>query len=240
MEDLKDLEVKPFETVDGGDYRNINISGIGKIKSNINTEVLEVNGLGTIFGDIEAESIMVSGSLTAEKDVTATYIFNSKGISNLNKNLVCDELLVQGNLSVKGNIKFTNAKLRGMFASRGILTGDNFDLLGTVDIAGEIRVDNIKVYFKEKSSIKGIICDDLEIVTDKEIKTGLLDKFKSKNILKCNEIIGKKIYIENVECKFISGDEVIIGDNCKIEKVEYKSKFEFTKTSEVKEFVCKK
>ncbi|WP_297517465.1 polymer-forming cytoskeletal protein [uncultured Clostridium sp.] len=232
------LEVKAFETVDGGSYNDVIMSGMGKIKGNIEATVVEVNGVGEITGDIKSESLMVAGSFTADKEVVLEGMLNIKGTASFSKTLICEEIIVAGSLSVKGDIKFTDASISGALISRGILTGDKVEVAGGVDMSSDLRVNYVNISFSEKSSVNDILADEVYIET-MEGKKGLFSKLK-KTVFKCNEIRAEKVFVENTECKLIVADEVIIGENCKVEKVEYLEKFEFAKSSEVKETVCKK
>ena len=239
MEKLsKGLEVKAYEIAEGGSYSDVVISGIGKIKGNIETRVVEVNGVGEITGTIKSDSLMVAGSFTADKEVELDGSLNIKGSASFAKTLVCEEITVAGTLTVKGDVKFTTTNISGSFSSKGILTGDKFEVAGCVDMSGDLRVNDINISFSEKSGANDIIADDVRIETI-EGKKGLFSKLK-KTMFKCNEIRAKQVFVENTDCKLIVADEVIIGENCKVEKVEYLEKFEFAKSSEVKETICKK
>ena len=226
------LEVKAYEIADGGSYSDVIISGMGKIKGNIETSVVEINGVGEITGEIKSESLMVAGSFTADKEVELKSSLNVKGTASFSKNLVCEEAVVAGTLTVKGDMKFKTMNVSGGFSSKGILTGDKFEVAGSLDISGDLRVNDVNISFSEKSSTNDIIADDVHIET-MEGKKGLFSKLK-KTMFKCNEIRAKKVFVENTDCKLIVADEIIIGENCKVEKVEYLEKFEFAKSSEVK------
>lgn len=239
MEELKvNLDVRGLEAVEGGDFTDVTISGVGKIKGDITARVIEVAGSGQIYGEINAESLMVAGTFIADKDIELKNTLNVKGTSNFSKNIICEDILVSGKMVTKGDIRFRDASIIGTFSSKGILTGDKFDILGGLDMSSDLRVNQILINFSEKSSCNDIIADDVKIRII-EGEKGLFSKFK-KIIFKCNEIRAKRVFIENTECKLIVADEVVVGENCKIEKVEYVKKFEFAKSSEVKETIYRK
>ncbi|MGL4740075.1 MAG: hypothetical protein ACRC41_04625 [Sarcina sp.] len=240
MEENSNLEVKAFEVAKGGKYDDVTLLGNAKIKGAVTASVVEVSGIGNIGGEIEADTLLVSGSFSADKDVTLENSLNSKGASTFNKALVCEEITALGELTIKGNCKFDNAKIIGKFISKGIITGNKFQVMGQVDMSSDIRVNDVEIEFLEKSNANDIIADNVKIETKQEEKKGLLGKLQLKTKFKCNEIRAKNIYIENVDCKVIVGDVIRIGENCKVERVEYIDKFEFDKSSEVKETLCKK
>lgn len=240
MDELRTLEVKSFEVADGGIFDDVIIKGMGKIKGDIKARVIENNGVGAIFGEVESENLMISGSLNIDKDVTLEESFNLKGIANIGRGMSCENLIVEGHLVIKDSLKFSNAKIDGILKMKSGVTGDEFELTGQIELLGDLRVNLVKIDFMEKSSVSGILADKVEIKTKQEVKKSLLNKFKSKTIFKCDEIRAKDIYIENVECKILVADNVIIGENCKIDRVEYIDRFEFAKSSEVKETICRK
>lgn len=236
----ENLEVKAFEVVKGGEYDDVTLLGNAKIKGDITATVVEVSGIGNVGGEIDAETMMVSGSFLGEKDVNLETSLNSKGYSVFNKGLVCEDIVALGELTIKGNCKFNNAKVIGKFTSKGIITGNKLSIMGQIDMSSDIRVNDVEIEFLEKSSTNDIIADNVNIEAKKEEKKGLLGKLQLKTKFKCNEIRAKNVYIENVDCKVIVGDVIRIGENCKVERVEYIDKFEFDKSSEVKETLCKK
>ena len=239
MDELSvNLEVRGLETVEGGTFKDVIIAGMGKVKGKILARVIEVNGNGQISGEINAENLMIAGSFVADKDVELKNTLNLKGTGNFAKNITCEDILASGNFASKGDIKFREADINGVFSARGILTGDKFEVLGSLDMSSDLRVNKVKINFSEKSNCNDILADDVSIETI-EGKKGLFSKFK-KTIFKCNEIRAKKVFIENTECKLIVADEIIIGENCKVDKVDYVDSFEFAKSSEVKETVCRK
>ncbi|MGL5574952.1 MAG: polymer-forming cytoskeletal protein [Sarcina sp.] len=232
------LEVKGFETVDGGNFNDVTMAGMGKIKGNITARVIEVSGSGEITGEIKAQNLMVAGTFVADKEVELENTLNIKGTGNFSKNVTCEDILVAGSFTSKGDVKFRQGSISGSCSSKGMFTGDKFEVLGSVDMSGDLRVNSVSINFSEKSSCNDILADEIHIQTI-EGKKGLFSKLK-KTVFKCNEIRAKKVFVENTECKLIVADEIIIGENCKVEKVEYTEKFEFAKSSEVKETICRK
>ncbi|MGL4450354.1 MAG: polymer-forming cytoskeletal protein [Sarcina sp.] len=232
------LEVKGFETVDGGNFKDVTMAGMGKIKGNITARIIEVSGSGEITGEVKAQNLMVAGTFVVDKEVELENTLNIKGAGNFSKNVTCENILVAGSFTSKGDVKFRQGSISGSCSSKGMFTGDKFEALGSIDMSGDLRVNNVSINFSEKSSCNDILADEIHIHTI-EGKKGLFSKLK-KTVFKCNEIRAKKVLVENTECKLIVADEIIIGENCKVEKVEYTEKFEFAKSSEVKETICRK
>lgn len=240
MEELKSLEVKSYELATGGNFEDVILTGMGKIKGDVEARVVENSGISSIAGGVKAESLMISGALTIDKEVELSHNVNIKGSITCGKELKCNEILVQGSMTIKGDIKCKIANINGALSSKASFTGDEFKLTGQLDMYGNIRANIIDINFWEKSTFNEILGDTVNITTKHEEKKGLLSKLKMKTMLKCGEIKAKEVFIENVDCKLIVADKIIIGENCKVEKVEYTEKFEFDKSSEVKETVCNK
>ena len=240
MEELKSLEVGSHELAVGGNFNDVVLSGMGKIKGSVEAKVVESNGISSIIGAVKAQTLMISGSLSVDKEIELEHSVNIKGSGTFLKELKCQEVLVQGSLTIKGDIKCKIANINGLLSSKASFTGDEFKLSGQLDMYGNIRANIVEINFFEKSTFNEILADTVNITTSHDEKKGLLSKLKLRTMLKCIEIKAKEVFIENVDCKLIVAEKIIIGENCKVEKVEYTEKFEFDKSSEVKETICNK
>ncbi|MFW6265026.1 MAG: hypothetical protein ACOC3B_02865 [Bacillota bacterium] len=58
---------------------------------------------------------------------------------------------------------------------------------------------------------------------------------ESASAIFVSQIEGDSIYLDNLKADLVSGIDVVIGDNCEIEKVEYSSKVKISKKSRVNE-----
>ncbi len=109
---------------------------------------------------------------------------------------------------------------------------------GKINIKGLLSVDNIEIILQRRSNITEIGGEKLSVrKEDKGIFSNLF--FNSRYILIVEEIEADEIYLEYTKCKVVRGNNIIIGEGCNIEKIEYNNELEVNEKSIVKEN-CKK
>ncbi|MBU5455904.1 hypothetical protein [Caproiciproducens sp. MSJ-32] len=115
---------------------------------------------------------------------------------------------------------------------------EDFYAEGKINIKGLLSVDNIEIILQRRSNITEIGGEKLSVrKEDKGIFSNLF--FNSRYILIAEEIEADEIYLEYTKCKVVRGNNIIIGEGCNIEKIEYNNELEVNEKSIVKEN-CKK
>ncbi len=234
MEGYNDVSISGMAKVNGGKYRNVDISGLGEVA-----------------GDLDAENINVSGVADFKGNVSVK-TFKSKGTSSIKGNLDCESLNNSGLVSVDGQLKAENIHSGGRFSAEGGIKAHKIQSRGYV-YSGE-GVESEEFLSKGAFKIKGLLnsnkveaifggyCYAREIGgEDISIKhSGLFDFsfilgiFGKKERLESELIEGNMINIEYSDVKTVRGSIVKIGEKCIIDQVEYSESLEIHPDSKVK------
>ncbi|CAG7631633.1 hypothetical protein PAESOLCIP111_03318 [Paenibacillus solanacearum] len=226
QDNRRDLVISGSGTSGGGQYRDVKISGEGKVygnvecnqfktngKSEVNGSVLariaQINGLSVITGDLKAEEVRVFGDMKLEG--SGKYgDFKCRGIARINGDLTGENLDLEGEMTVDGDCEAEVFCAKGAFEIEGLLNA------GVVDItlygscrAKEIGGEMIKV--GKRNGLRSLLYPFLPVLALK---------------LTADVIEGDDIYLVNTKAKVVRGKRVTIGQGCEIELVEYKEQFE--------------
>ncbi len=186
-----------------------------------------------LTGDVIAHRISVAGALSSQGNIKAK-IFKASGAAKLEGSLLAETVSIAGGF--KGlDIIGEDLRLSGGIECRRI-KGENVEIAGSI-IAERIKGEEIKIKIDNSGKLGGSRIGRIAGETIRiECKRGFLRKFNGK--LEAGEIIGEKIYLECVSADYVKGEEVEIGDNCNISKLEAEE-MKISKKARVKEVVRK-
>ena len=212
------------------------IEGVGTFQGGVYGN-LKIDGVCTIEGDIEAESIDVNGVCTCNGNVSAR-IFDCDGVLTIEGNLRAGTIDVDGVVTVNGNkIEADRIACDGVLSVEGEISADVIEADGKLN-AEEIVGDRIVIKSYWKRGIKGLFTragDKVGVkLSTKAPVIGLAGSMKFSTI---GLIEGTVVDIRGVRAKSVSGQNVYIGKNCEIDRVEAGGELEIHKSSVVKEVV---
>lgn len=241
----------------------VSIAGSGRFDGRLEASRLEVTGKCEVQGDLEAENIIIRGSLKAKGSLNAR-ILKSYGTLDVSKWIKSDEVYFAGSSKVEGDVECDSFRSRGSFSIEGLLSADIIDIwLGSENYAEEIGGESIKIRKKgvsraldEEKVRNGV--ESFERGMDKlgeklgfevsfneeKISKGVsnlsekVDSYLSelsKGSLKSSLIEGDKLGLEGVEAGTVRGNDISIGEDCLIDKVEFSNTLEVSEEAEVRE-----
>lgn len=234
-----DLRISGSASAPGGSYNNVVISGQGDINGdldcvelrisgasdilgNVKTKTGKILGKATINGDLKSDEFKVSGMLEVRGDVDVKEM-RIEGSALVKNNLSADYLEIKGGVKVKKDCSAESFLSKGAFAVDGLLSADTIDIvLYGPCRAKEIGGEKITVRKGEAFRIANFI---RSILASLDLNDGL----------SVDLIEGDDIHLENTKAKVVRGNNVIIGQECEIGLVEYKTKFEQSASAQVKE-----
>ena len=248
------MNISGSGTIKGGDYNEeIHVSGSGTIDGRTrckglhasgavraNAEVectgeIHVSGSGS-FEEVKARCVHVSGLFSANT-LEVGDILKSSGSCRVSGATAANEANISGSLYSGGNAKFGKAKISGRFECFGDAEAEDFRISGPVTVTGLLNAENIDIevgFRAYKNRINSIGGTNIRIeISDNEV-FGLFHK-KAGTVIVAESIEGDEIYLENTECPLVVGKNVIIGEGCKIGKVQYYDNCEVKDGAEVKE-----
>jgi len=193
-----------------GRYDYVSAAGSLKITGDVVAKRISVSGALSAEGNIKTESFKCAGAAKIQGEVNGEVISIAGALKA--KNVIGEELKFAGGIAAE-RIKGERIRIGGYFSAQ-YLEGEEI---------------HIKMS-KEKSKVKEIRGENITV----ECERGFLRKYPCK--LEAEKIEGEKIYLENVVASYVKGEEVEIGDNCIIDKLEAE-KMSISKKSQVKEVI---
>ncbi len=233
MDNLSDLKISGMGKTGGGKFRDIKISGRGDIDGDVEAESLIISGMGKINGKAIIEKISVSGMGSISGDLECKSVKDS-GTLTVDGFLSADEIHNNGSISVKKGIKSRYINSAGFICSGAGVESEEFRSRGEFKISGLLNANNIDVIFGWHSCAGEIGGEEIRIRHSKYSMSFLLSLFGKRDCLETDLIEGTVIMVENTEAKTIRGNDIIIGDNCRIDLVEYSGRLEISPGAVVK------
>jgi len=202
-----------------GNASGSKIDGVGTIPGGVYGD-LDINGVCTIDGDLKAESISIDGVCTCNGNVE-TGKFDCDGVLTINGNLRAGIVDIDGVVTVNGaKIEADRIDCDGVLSVEGEISADVIDADGKLN-AHEIVGDRIRIksYWK-----KGIVALLFKIGEKKSMKFSVIDLIE-----------GTTVELRGVRAKSVNGQDVTIGKNCKIDRVEASGELSIHPSSQIGE-----
>jgi len=234
FEDDEEIETddEPIETE--GKTKKVSLTGASKA-ADVNCVSFSASGASKVEGYLKAEHAKISGATKVEGDALLGDLVSS-GSFKVEGRTEADQMELSGASKFEGNVKAKKIKSNGSskfetdvdvddFSSSGAMkmemnvTAKSFTASGAFKILGTLEAQEIILKPGGDCSIKHVKGGDVLVERG---GSGFFSMFK-KGTLKCESIIGDKIYLENTRAENVEGDEVRIGPGCKIDKVKAKN-----------------
>ncbi|MDU5021985.1 MAG: hypothetical protein E6269_15690, partial [Clostridiales bacterium] len=179
---------------------------------------LDVSGVLKNSKNIQCEEFKVSGVLKSSESLQAQSI-DVSGVATIGKNIKSQKIFGEGCIKVKEEIESEKIDLQGNIICEGLINCEDFYLFteGESKI-GEIGATNIEICGGEKSR------NIFNIFIPKRIKN---------NHAYIKVIEGDNIKLSNCDVDIVRGKNIVIGENCKINKVEYSESIDINELSKV-------
>lgn len=219
----KQLHIRDNSSIDGNiETLEFSISDTSNVKGNIFSKTVKMNDNSKVNGDINAEDTIVKDSSTIDGSIFSKKIHLYDGCK-VNGSIKGEEIKINDNIKIKKDCECENFTGYDCFQIDGLLNAEEINIILDDDCSvKEIGGNNISVSIPKNSksiSILGIL----------HITSG------GTGYLTANTIEGNTIYLENTTAKVVRGNKITIGDNCKIDKIEYKENINIDDNSTVNE-----
>ena len=224
-----DMKISGSGVICAGEYDEVRISGSGRSEGLIRCESLHVSGAyhgesvecinefhasgsAKNDGDVSAGSMSVSGAYKCGGNINVKGETHISGSFGCGKNLKCGGLGISGAVKVGGDIEAERAVIRGGLICGGLINAEELEV--------HLGCGNCGL---EAESIGG---SKIAVKNHGNHHPGLIEKIfgwnSSKGTLTVkNSIEGDEIYLEGTSAKTVIGRNVIIGEGCKIDLVQY-------------------
>ena len=257
MERMSDLSISGMGKSNGGEYLNVDISGMGTIIGDLTAERIVISGKGTIDGNVAVvRKLEISGMGTVHGSVTGGEI-TSSGTGSVDGSIDARAVETSGNfkvgrdakiqeLSNSGRCRFDQSLRGEKIESYGLLSvgtdleAETFHSQGSFSVGGLLNANKITIEIHGYGQAKEIGGEEIRVRSG-HWSTSFLAKLVSQflgngrelNRLTADLIEGTIVSLENTTAKMVRGNKVTIGPECRIEAVEYTDSVEVDPASHV-------
>ena len=198
-------------------------SGAFKNIGTVKTKEFEASGSAKNCGNFSADIIEVSGAFKVEGNCVSSLLAEISGGCTIEGNFRCAELEVDGGLKVSGDLEAEKAEITGGISCGGLINAE------------ELYIELSNINDSKAGSIGGS-----KITIENSGRSRFFGFFgRRKGFMKVAESIeGDEIEIEYTIAKTVTGRNVVIGDKCEIELVQYSENIEISPKAKIKK--CEK
>jgi len=203
--------IEGIQSMKGGEFDSTKIAGIVTINGDITTNKMHVEGVSTIKGKVKAARLHVEGVTSISDDIISDDV-DVEGLMNLSGNLKAGSLDIQGIIRSKGDkIEAEKITCEGVLNFDGEISADIVNAEGIIcanEICGDqISVESVSIepYHWLKKGIRSLV--------------GLEDEGRD-SFSKIDLIEGTTVKLRNVRAKEVNGNDITIGKNCTVDKVD--------------------
>lgn len=238
---LKSISISGTSVLDGGEYGTLRVSGSFKGNGDIKCNEFHSSGSSTFKGDLETETFRSSGSSRIDGKLVCTELYSSGAVScesaeiseklHLSGGLKMSGDLNAGTIKVSGGLNCANlhceqAHISGGCCLQGNLETEYLHCTGKIIVPGLLNSEKIEIAPVAGSSIGTIGGSDIKILIPDNTSNplgvfGLFEKRHASRRIDVSIIEGDKIELEATHAKIVRGNDVKIGEGCKIDLVEY-------------------
>ncbi|MFD0715969.1 polymer-forming cytoskeletal protein [Paenibacillus sp. GCM10027626] len=203
-----DLKIIGVGGASGGSFRHVTIDGVGKVDGGLQCEQAVINGVATIRGEIAAEHLDLNGKMSVQGNLVAA-VAAIEGHIKVSGKLECDQVKLSGIMKLQGDCEAEFFTARGSFEITGMLNAGEIDIiLHGPGEAVEIGAERIRVSKSDKQT------------WSKWLKW-LIPSFNPH--LTAAVIEGDEVQLEATSAKVVRGNRIMIGADCSIGRVEYRT-----------------
>ncbi len=217
------------------------VKAVGNVEINGHSKALTVTVTGTLKAEFLECNVLrnsINGPVTEGSNILSYKgFFKAKTFENLYP------------FNMNFEFQFSNIISSTLLQYNGILECERFYSFEEIQLEG-INAEFVYIKPSKKINIESIFGSEIIISNnfkgDKEFEmlpmTMSPNSYRKSNkakgsIMSVTEIEGDKIEIEYVKVGYVSGMDVVIGDLCIIEKVEYKNSIKISEKSVVNEVI---
>lgn len=242
---MENLNMSGANTVGGGEYNSVTMSGACRITSDTCCKSFRCSGASKVEGRLDCASFNASGASKIFGKVNCDGLFRCSGATNVG-GVYTNELRTSGAFSSDGSVEVkTLANLSGTVTVKGNLTGETITDSGSISVTGDINADSFVCEMgpDSKSNANAIGGSNVKIVR-KASESGVFNNIVNaifgvaeKSVFTADEIEADSIELEGVHARVVRGNDVRIGSDCKIKRVEYTGKVTYSDSAEIGELI---
>ncbi len=208
---MRSEKIEGIGSIRGGEFENIQIEGIGKLKGNAIAQSVSVEGLFKSKGKLETKSLRIEGIHRAFRDIKAKEV-RIDGVLKLRRaSLLADKIICMGVITCTNEINADELEIRGI-CSIANLYGDKV---------------KVNYYSEAREKVRGIPTQ-LSLVMNMYFGRKVSFDHNSIDYVECTSLEAS-----NTTFKTIHAQEVSLKDYCQVEKLYCDGKIDIDPTCSV-------
>ncbi|MBR6708651.1 MAG: hypothetical protein IKL84_03115 [Clostridia bacterium] len=238
---MNDIMISGSGVVSGGEYNKINIAGSGRISGDVECREFRASGSVKADGNIRCAGVLkCSGSMSADGDLEAADTHVS-GALKCGGSLRGGDIHVYGGLKVAGGMYGNEVHISGGVKVEKDIEAELVKMASTFKVGGTINAEKVEITLAggADSSVESLVGGEISVEPGRSAKSKLnliIFRFGSLSpvgFLKAGLIEGDTVCLENTAADVVRGGKVVIGEGCKIGRVEYSESFEAAAGAEI-------
>ena len=236
VSELSNINISGIGTLNEGEYDKVILSGSTKIIGDVKANKIVSSGSCKSFANVEGNSIQISGTMKCDGGLKSSDNIEISGTTKA-KFINANTLNISGSANVCEDCTFDKGRISGNLNVYGSCEGRDFKSSARLTIGKLLSADIVDINIEGRSSITEIGGERITIRKGRgSFEFSIIPILRKE--LTCDLIEGDNIYIENTICKIVRGKNIIIGDGCNIDKVEYTDSYKCDYKNSVKEVDC--
>ena len=234
-------------TINPGVYDNVKISGSGKVNGDIECKLFSCSGSGKIAGNITCGGFSCSGGMHVYGKIISEGNLKCSGAVNAESDVNVREAHISGASSIGGSMSADKLiHVSGTIKVNGSMSAEEIEVSGALNVKGLVNAEKFTLSinsFSQQSSadsIGGSIITVRQTNGNDGFLNNIIGTFfpsREESILTVKQIEGDTIELVNTTADIVRGNNITIGDKCKIRRVEYTGKVTYSDNATIGEMV---
>lgn len=215
---LHDSQINGIGKISGGSFNKVQIDGVGEITGDLTCHSFHCNGKGKVLGHVQAESIHING------------------LCKMLGSIRSRALHIDGNVTVEGGVYADQLDIRGGLSTEAGCEAERFRSQGRLDIRGLLNAESVTIELITKCHIRDIGGEEIVVrkgLHNQDVFGKMFSTVFGAPQLVVDTVEGDTIELECTNAKIVRGNDITIGPDCTIERIEYKGKLEVHERSRV-------
>ncbi|MFZ1081445.1 MAG: hypothetical protein WAO19_05915 [Candidatus Kryptoniota bacterium] len=235
-----DLKIIGDSSSSGGHYNSAKVIGDCIVNGNLDCVRFKCVGNSKINGDVETKEAKIIGSTSITGFLKSDNI-RVTGNVDVNGDINSKDIVIRGGVDTKGGIKSDEIRIKGYVTIKKNCEAEIFRSEGPLAIGGLLNAESIEIRIHSICKITEIGGERIDVrrghgsKLERIFKSIFLpaDFYGGKLVTDCIE--GDQVRLEYTKAKVVRGKNVVIGDGCEIDLVEYAEECRINGHSAVKQ-----
>lgn len=225
---LQSLRVSGSCRIPGGQYDEVHGSGSIRIEGNVTANSFETSGSVRGQGSLKTKRFRTSGSTRVDGPVEVSDGRASGSFRVDGSFRVLDQFVLSGSTHISGAVAGERVRGSGALAIGEEVALEELNWSGSVRCPGLISADTIELRVHGTSEVGELAGAKIRVTVGKIGNWARWIPFAGAQLtrLTVSEVSGDDILLEATEAKAVRGDRVVIGPQCRIQRVEYRDSLE--------------